>query len=395
MLFSIFLNLFSKRPREKKKKEVSAILGQASAAGRMVYPRPIRIHNEFDTVIEDLPELQICTICSYLPQIPRVLRNFRTTSKRFCSDLRECFQTSLLSRLTRAPHPHLRLAALCSVARIQTARSPVAVTNARAIAAIRERLRQICSDEEQTTEHTGWDYWLGFGFSHLSLLLQLGGLDALVTATREFDVHQRRSLLRLMRCSHSLFYFRGGVWKVLGESMNPDLTGALHFLAHKDPDVRSCAAFYLMLTTPRNPFGSNHPSAIRVIQGLALRSEADSSEAVRAAIVLALYEIANGCDTVATDAMAACLRNESEADRADVLECFALRNECDSHRAIVMLEKRPKFVTFTRRMEELLEGYDRGTLWRDPARVTIYSLMRINPLGLSSIGLLANATQIH
>ena len=60
-----------------------------------------------------------------------------------------------------------------------------------------------------------------------------------------------------------------------------------------------------------------------------------------------------------------------------------------------MVEKRRKFVTFTKRMEELLEGYDRGTLWRDPARVTIYSLMRINPLGLSSIGLLANATQIH
>ena len=188
--------------------------------------------------------------------------------------------------------------------------------------------------------------------------------------------------------------FRDGVW-VLGESITRDLTRALKHLDHKDPTVRKCAAFYLMLTTPRNPFGSNHPSAIRVIQGLALRSEADSSEAVRAAIVLALYEIANGCDTVATDAMAACLRNESEADRADVLECFALRNECDSHRAIVMVEKRQKFVTFTRRMEELLEGYDRGTLWRDPARVTIYSLMRINPLGLSSIGLLANATQIH
>ena len=207
MLFSIFLNSFSKRPREKKKKgkkeEVSAILGQASAAGRMVYPRPIRIHNEFDTVIEDLPELQIFTICSCLPQIPRVLRNFRTTSKRFCSDLRECFQTSLLSRLTRAPHPHLRLAALCSVARIQTARSPVVVTNARAIAAIRERLRQMFSDEEQTTK-----LWLGIAFPHLSLLLQLGGLDALVTATQEFDVHQRRSMLRLMRCSHSLFYFR-------------------------------------------------------------------------------------------------------------------------------------------------------------------------------------------
>ena len=378
--FSIFLHLFSKRPCEK----VSAILDQASAAGRMVYPRPIRIHNEFDTVIEDVPELQISTICSYLPQIPRVLRNFRTTSKRFCSDLRECFQTSLLSRLTRAPHPHLRLAALCSVARIQTARSPVAVTNARAIAAIRERLRQIFSDEEQTTQT---QLWLGTAFPHLSLLLQLGGLDALVTATQEFDVHQRRSMLRLMRCSHSLFYFRDGVWNVLGESMNPDLTGALRFLAHKDPDVRSCAAFYLMLTTPRNPFGSNHPSAIRVIQGLALRSEADSSEAVRAAIVLALYEIANGCDTVATDAMAACLRNESEADRANVLECFALRNECDSHGAIVMVEKRPKFVTFTKRMEELLEGYDRGTLWRDPAHVRIYSLMRTNPLELNNSGL--------
>ena len=100
-----------KKKEKGKKEEVSAILGQASAAGRMVYPRPIRIHNEFDTVIEDLPELQICTICSYLPQIPRVLRNFRTTSKRFCSDLRECFQKSLLSRLARAPHPHLRLRA--------------------------------------------------------------------------------------------------------------------------------------------------------------------------------------------------------------------------------------------------------------------------------------------
>ena len=172
--------------------------------------------------------------------------------------------------------------------------------------------------------------------------------------------------------------------------MNPDLTGALHFLAHKDPDVRSCAAFYLMLTTPRNPFGSNHPSAIRVIQGLALRAEADSSEAVRAAIVLALYEIANGCDTVATDAMAACLRNESEADRANVLECFALRNECDSHGAIVMVEKRPKFMTFTRRMEELLEGYHRGTLIDDPRRtahVKVYSLMRTNPLESNNFGL--------
>ena len=111
---------------------------------------------------------------------------------------------------------------------------------------------------------------------------------------------------------------------------------------------------------------------------------ADFSEAVRAALVVALWGIANRGDTVATDAMAACLRNESEADRADVLECFALRNECDSHRAIVMVEKRQKFVTFTRRMEELLEGYDRGTLWRDPAHVRIYSLMRRTP---NNIGL--------
>ena len=107
---------------------------------------------------------------------------------------------------------------------------------------------------------------------------------------------------------------------------------------------------------------------------------ADFSEAVPAALVVALWGIANRGDTVATDAMAACLRSESEADRADVLECFALRNGCDSPRAIVMVEKRPKFVTFTRRMEELLEGYDRGTLLRDPAHARIYSLMRTNPL---------------
>merc|ERR1719506_3155090 len=238
--------------------------------------------------IEAVPQwLVLETVSLYLRQSPRVLRHLRTTSKRFCGDLRKCIQDILLARLTGAPHPHLRSAALCSVAHLQTAASPLVdlrVPPERAISALHERLQQIFS------EHLAG--WRGIAFPHLSLLLQLGGLDALVTEMPKFDVHQQRYILRLMRCHRSMFMFRDGVW-VLGESITRYLTRALKHLDHKDPTVRKCAAFYLMLTTPTDSSGCN-TVATRVIQGLAARSADEHSEAVRAALVLALFEVSNG-----------------------------------------------------------------------------------------------------
>jgi len=73
---------------------------------------------------------------------------------------------------------------------------------------------------------------------------------------------------------------------------------ALEFLGHSDPDVRSCAVYFLMRTST--------VGSADILRNLAARSS-DSSNVVKSALLLTFWKLAKRGDKLTADAVAKCI----------------------------------------------------------------------------------------
>ena len=308
--------------------------------------KPVEGNDEDNLVARrSLTEQMVRLIISYLHHTPRVLGKLRAIDTLFRDDMRKIFQQLLLDRVSSAPHHEMRIGALRAVARVQIACSQIAVSDMYAIAKIAGRLLDV--EEDGSVKR-----WA------MSAMLQIGGFASVATVMQNIDIDSRKIIRKFMRSfaeDGEWMQLQQGEWKNRFTRTNKtsEVDFVAHYLHHSDPEIRACAAHFLMRISAKG-----NPDAI---SALASHSD-DSSELVRAAIVLTLWTIGGSDDEVAVNAVTTCLRHEDEHTRTNALNFFGLCGHDRRARGMVSALSTRLFRTYERISNLQEDAYERREL---------------------------------